>query len=127
METTTFFPDWRELVTFAAPRPEPTLLRDEDGFRVLLAGLEPSAAGVTAGAGETIGESVERAGKGVELHDIFLDGFRATAALVDLGLPGRARSNGLLPRSGASGRSRSAHRTATNSVVRPLPRPDDDR
>ena len=41
MTTTTFFPDWRELVTFAAPRPEPTLLRDEDGFRVLLAGLEP--------------------------------------------------------------------------------------
>ena len=41
METTTFFPDWRELVTFAAPRPEPTLLRDEGGFRVLLAGLEP--------------------------------------------------------------------------------------
>jgi len=41
METTTFFPDWRELVTFAAPRPEPTLLRDGDGFRVLVAGLEP--------------------------------------------------------------------------------------
>ena len=41
MEATTFFPDWRELVTFAAPRPAPTLLRDEDGCRVLLAGLEP--------------------------------------------------------------------------------------
>jgi mannose-6-phosphate isomerase-like protein (cupin superfamily) len=44
METTTFFPDWRKLVTFTAPRPEPTLLRDEDGFRVLLAGLEPGGA-----------------------------------------------------------------------------------
>jgi quercetin dioxygenase-like cupin family protein len=41
METATFFPDWRDLVTFAAPRPEPTLLRDETDVRVLVAGLEP--------------------------------------------------------------------------------------
>lgn len=37
-----FFPDWRELVTFAAPLPEPAVLRDESGFRALVAGLEPS-------------------------------------------------------------------------------------
>jgi mannose-6-phosphate isomerase-like protein (cupin superfamily) len=41
METAEFFPNWRELVTFAAPRPEPTVLRDENDFRVLVAGLEP--------------------------------------------------------------------------------------
>lgn len=45
-----------------------------------------SAAGVTAGAGETSANAMERAGKGVELHDFFLDGSRATAALVDQGL-----------------------------------------
>lgn len=41
MDPTTFVPDWRDLVTFAAPGPQPSLLRDEDGLRVLLAGLEP--------------------------------------------------------------------------------------
>lgn len=41
MEPQTFFADWHQLVTFAAPRPQPTLLRDADGLRVLLAGLEP--------------------------------------------------------------------------------------
>ena len=40
MDATTLFPDWRELVRYAAPGPQPTLLRDEDGLRVLLAGLE---------------------------------------------------------------------------------------
>ncbi len=41
MEPTTFSPDWHELVTYAAPRPQPAFLRDEEGLRVLLAGLEP--------------------------------------------------------------------------------------
>jgi mannose-6-phosphate isomerase-like protein (cupin superfamily) len=41
MEQASFFPDWRELVTFARPHPEPTLLRDESDLRVLVAGLEP--------------------------------------------------------------------------------------
>ena len=41
MEATTFIPDWREVVTYAAPGPKPTFLRDEAGIRVLLAGLEP--------------------------------------------------------------------------------------
>ncbi len=41
MEQANFFPDWRDLVTFAAPGPQPTLLRDEGDFRVLVAGLEP--------------------------------------------------------------------------------------
>jgi len=36
-----YFPDWRELVTFASPGPQPLLLRDTEGLRVLLAGLEP--------------------------------------------------------------------------------------
>jgi mannose-6-phosphate isomerase-like protein (cupin superfamily) len=44
VQTAKFIPDWRELVRFAAPRPEPTLIRDEAGFRVLLAGLEPGGA-----------------------------------------------------------------------------------
>jgi quercetin dioxygenase-like cupin family protein len=35
------FPDWRRLVTYAAPGPAPTLLRDDDEARVLVAGLEP--------------------------------------------------------------------------------------
>ena len=41
MEPTTFIPHWRDLVTFAAPGPQPTLLRDDADVRVLLAGLEP--------------------------------------------------------------------------------------
>ena len=41
MERADFFPDWRELVTFARSHPEPTLLRDESDLRVLVAGLEP--------------------------------------------------------------------------------------
>src|SRR3990167_1874135 len=41
MEPTNFSPDWRELVTYAAPRPQPAFLRDEEGLRVLVAGLEP--------------------------------------------------------------------------------------
>jgi quercetin dioxygenase-like cupin family protein len=41
MEQADFFRDWRELVTFATPHPEPTLLRDESDLRVLVAGLEP--------------------------------------------------------------------------------------
>jgi quercetin dioxygenase-like cupin family protein len=36
-----FFPDWRALVRYAAPRPDPAMLADADGFRVLMAGLEP--------------------------------------------------------------------------------------
>ena len=41
MEREDFFPDWRDLVTFATPHPEPTLLRNESDLRVLVAGLEP--------------------------------------------------------------------------------------
>lgn len=41
MEQASFFPDWRTLVRYAAPHPEPAMLVDADGFRVLVAGLEP--------------------------------------------------------------------------------------
>jgi quercetin dioxygenase-like cupin family protein len=41
MEQANFFPDWRALVRYTAPRPEPAMLVDADGFRVLVAGLEP--------------------------------------------------------------------------------------
>jgi mannose-6-phosphate isomerase-like protein (cupin superfamily) len=41
MERADFFPDWRDLVTFATPHPEPTLLRDDSDLRVLVEGLEP--------------------------------------------------------------------------------------
>ena len=35
------YPDWRELVRYAAPGPEPALLRDQPELCVLIAGLEP--------------------------------------------------------------------------------------
>jgi quercetin dioxygenase-like cupin family protein len=35
------FPDWRELVRYASPGPQPTIVADEPEFRVLIAGLEP--------------------------------------------------------------------------------------
>ena len=35
------FPDWRALVKYSAPGPEPILLRDDEEVRVLVAGLEP--------------------------------------------------------------------------------------
>jgi quercetin dioxygenase-like cupin family protein len=41
MDPRTFVPDWREVVTYAAPGPQPTLLYDEPDLRVLVAGLEP--------------------------------------------------------------------------------------
>jgi mannose-6-phosphate isomerase-like protein (cupin superfamily) len=41
VEQASFFPDWRTLVRYAAPRPEPALLVDADGIRLLVAGLEP--------------------------------------------------------------------------------------
>ncbi len=37
----TFTPDWREIVTYAAPGPQPALLVDEDDLKVLVGGLEP--------------------------------------------------------------------------------------
>ena len=44
MEPRVFVPDWHDVVTYSAPGPQPTLLRDEPGLRVLVAGLEPGAA-----------------------------------------------------------------------------------
>ena len=41
MEPRTHTPDWRDVVTYAAPGPQPTLLVDEPDLRVLVAGLEP--------------------------------------------------------------------------------------
>ena len=35
------FPGWRELVRYASPGPEPTILHDEPDLRVLIAGLDP--------------------------------------------------------------------------------------
>lgn len=35
------FPDWRELVRYSSPGPQPALLHDEPDLRVLIAGLEP--------------------------------------------------------------------------------------
>ena len=43
MNDDTIHPAWRELVRYATPGPEPTLLRDEPELRVLIAGLEPGA------------------------------------------------------------------------------------
>lgn len=41
MDPRTFTPDWRAIVTYAAPRPQPALLIDEEELKVLVAGLEP--------------------------------------------------------------------------------------
>ena len=35
------YPDWRTLVHYSEPGPQPTLLRDDPELRVLIAGLEP--------------------------------------------------------------------------------------
>lgn len=43
MDPRTFVADWRDVVTYAAPGPQPTLLRDDPDLRVLVAGLEPGA------------------------------------------------------------------------------------
>lgn len=43
MDPRTFVPDWRKVVTYAAPGPQPVLLCDEPDLRVLVAGLEPGA------------------------------------------------------------------------------------
>jgi mannose-6-phosphate isomerase-like protein (cupin superfamily) len=40
MEHETLFPSWRELVRYSTPGPQPTILYDAPGFRVLVAGLE---------------------------------------------------------------------------------------
>ena len=41
MDTRTLTPDWRDVVAYAAPRPQPALLVDEEDLRVLVVGLEP--------------------------------------------------------------------------------------
>jgi quercetin dioxygenase-like cupin family protein len=41
MDPRTFTGDWHDVVTYAAPGPQPTLLVDEPDLRVLVAGLEP--------------------------------------------------------------------------------------
>jgi len=43
MTTSDFFPEWRELIRYSAPGPQPVLLRDDPGFRALLIGLEPGS------------------------------------------------------------------------------------
>jgi hypothetical protein len=48
--------------------------------------LIASAADVAAEAGDTIGSATARAGKAAEVHDIFIDGFNSTVALVEFGL-----------------------------------------
>ncbi len=43
MSPTSLFPDWRDVVRWSAPGPQPAILVDEPGLRVLVAGLEPGA------------------------------------------------------------------------------------
>jgi quercetin dioxygenase-like cupin family protein len=40
MTDATVFPDWHELVRYASPGPQPTILHDEPDLRALIAGLE---------------------------------------------------------------------------------------
>jgi quercetin dioxygenase-like cupin family protein len=44
MDLRAFVPDWRAVVTWSAPGPQPTLIVDQPDLRVLVAGLEPGAA-----------------------------------------------------------------------------------
>ncbi len=44
MDVRAFVPDWRSVVTYAAPGPQPALIVDQPDLRVLVAGLEPGAA-----------------------------------------------------------------------------------
>jgi quercetin dioxygenase-like cupin family protein len=41
MDPRTSVADWRDVVTYAAPRPQPSLLVDEEELRVIVGGLEP--------------------------------------------------------------------------------------
>ena len=41
MDARTYVPDWHDIVVYAAPRPQPTLLVDEEELRVIVGGLEP--------------------------------------------------------------------------------------
>jgi quercetin dioxygenase-like cupin family protein len=41
MDTTNYFPAWRERIRYAGPDPEPTVLHDDPGVRTILVGLEP--------------------------------------------------------------------------------------
>lgn len=41
MDTTIFFPAWRDFIRYAGPGPEPTILHDDPGVRTILVGLEP--------------------------------------------------------------------------------------
>ena len=41
MDDQILFPNWRDLVRYASPGPQPTLLCDEPELRVLIGGLEP--------------------------------------------------------------------------------------
>jgi mannose-6-phosphate isomerase-like protein (cupin superfamily) len=43
MSDDVIFPAWRDLVRYSGPGPAPTILRDEPGLRVLVAGLDPAA------------------------------------------------------------------------------------
>lgn len=44
MDVRSFVPDWRAVITYAAPGPQPTLVVDQPDFRVLVAGLAPDGA-----------------------------------------------------------------------------------
>ena len=44
MPSATIHPDWRDVVRWSAPGPQPAILVDGPGLRVLVAGLEPGAA-----------------------------------------------------------------------------------
>ncbi|MEP7378762.1 MAG: cupin domain-containing protein [Chloroflexota bacterium] len=41
MDTTNYFPAWRERIRYTGPGPEPTILHDDPGARAILVGLEP--------------------------------------------------------------------------------------
>jgi quercetin dioxygenase-like cupin family protein len=43
MSSASLFPDWRDVVQWSTPGPQPAILVDEPGLRVLVAGLEPGA------------------------------------------------------------------------------------
>ncbi len=100
MSSVSLFPDWHDLVRWSGPGPQPAIMVDEPGLRVLVAGLEPGAAipvhpgppavyHVLEGVGQVTidGEQSEvSAGMTVVVADGATRGFEARTRLAFLGV-----------------------------------------
>ena len=80
MDPRTFTPDWRDVVTYAAPGPKPALLVDEEDLRVLVGGLEPGGQIPPHSARRAVYHALE--GEGIFHLDGEAHPFRAGAVVV---------------------------------------------